>query len=148
MLNCYLPLFIVKYTRYFDSPRREPRLALFNLRGSMTTQIVNLFLAVVTAALTFYNLKQVWNGEQSIGKIGRALGPYGSFALILAIFCMMVAGVVQLIVGGHKFLLNTSAVLNFIIAVDNFLNGNDPPKRRRRVWLKNKFAKLAPVRIP
>jgi len=108
----------------------------------VASQIINLLLANLTLGLTVVNVR---TGKYNKGKIARALGYFGYLALILACAAMALTSLI-LYTGKEDFLGRAGLVLQAIIAIDNFLNGNDPPSVRRRVWLKNKFAKLVPVR--
>lgn len=106
----------------------------------MTTLIVNLCLAILSGVLWIYNLISFREGTLRVGKIVRNLGPFGYTAVMFAIVAMAVS---DLVAGGNTFLGRAAIVLNFIIALDNFLNGDDPHNYKRRAWIKNKFAKLA-----
>lgn len=114
----------------------------------MTTSVINLLLASVALGLTAYNLRAELQGAPRRGKIARAVGPVGYLGLLLASLAMIVASWIRVgaFHSSDTILSRAALTLQFIIAVDNFFNGDDPPRRRRRQWVKNKFYKLAPVR--
>lgn len=104
----------------------------------MLPQIGNALIAVVAVVVSVYNLKS----RRYRGKVRRALGPFAFLSLVMAILSIIMVGIAT----GNQKMVDAGTVLNAVIALDNFFNSNDPPSRRRRSWLKNKFAKLAPAR--
>lgn len=116
----------------------------------MYSGIINTIIAGVGFVLAAVNLFTLLKGAARLGKIARYLGQYGYHALLLFAVALIFVDTANSF--GHlshwhtRALSRTGITLEIIIMLDNFINGGDPPQRRRREWLKNKFAKLAPVR--
>jgi hypothetical protein len=115
--------------------------------------IINLCIIWAGSALSILNLNAMRHGVRRLGKIARTLGPFGYLAVLAACLALIL---VDLATGHYSFSVSDISIhtnygkagvtLQLIIAADNFLNGNDPPKRRRRKRIKNSLLKLVPVK--
>jgi len=113
-------------------------------------QLIMMALQAGFLVLVFLEVRKFGAmGALRAGKIGRAVGPLAYAAIYVAVVALLTVGFVQSL-QTHPyhptFCAKAGTVLAFILILDEFLNGDDPPKRRRRAWLKNKFAKLVPAR--
>jgi hypothetical protein len=109
----------------------------------MDSFVVDLCLGIALVYVTIVNVAAIIDGRPRTGKIATALGPQRYRNVMLSLPLVMVADPVILHV---DYVWRAAAIVMLIIELDNFFNGDEPPKRRRRAWVKNKFAKLAPSR--
>lgn len=105
----------------------------------MLVMIIDMGLGILVLSLMLHNWFRF--GANRMGKIGRALGGIGYDILCLTLPGLLIVALAL----DNKDLIRACYVTMIILILDEFLNGDDPPRKKRRAWLKNKFAKLAQV---
>lgn len=104
--------------------------------------LITWLMIGIWGASSFYNFALLMKyGVQRLGKIGRYLGPHlYSTVQIFLMNVTVIAFILRL-----DAMMSAVIAFNFIVAADNFINGDGPPRKRRRHWLSMKLRRLLPI---